>query len=137
MHVARDLMHADPVTVPAAMPYLELQHLLVAAQINGVPVVDAAGAVVGIVTAADLLRAADQALDEDVDEGEPETIAARFEALTAGDLATREVIWVAPDMQIKRVAERMRADGIHRVLVGERGRLDGILTAFDLLQAVS
>jgi len=44
---------------------------------------------------------------------------------------------VSPEMPLARVAQRMRADGIHRVLVGESGRLEGILTAFDLLRGVT
>ena len=46
-------------------------------------------------------------------------------------------IWVSPDCAICEVARLMRAEGIHRVLVGHDRRLAGILTAFDLLQAVS
>ncbi len=135
--VARDLMTADPLTVPASMPFLQLQHLLVAVHVSGVPVVDPGGAVVGIVTAADLLRAADQALDEDRDAGESDDVGERFDALTAAELATPDVIWVSPDTPLPRIAQRMRAAGIHRVLVGEHGRLEGILTAYDLLQALA
>jgi CBS domain-containing protein len=83
--IARDLVHAKPVAVPESMPYLDLQHLLVAAGIGGAPVVNARGAVVGIVTAADLLRAADEVLDPDQDPGEPDDLASRFDTLTAGD----------------------------------------------------
>jgi CBS domain-containing protein len=39
-------------------------------------------------------------------------------------------------MPVDRVAELMGREGIHRVLVGEDAQLHGILTTFDLLQAV-
>ncbi len=135
--VARDLMQPDPLTVPATMSYLDLQHVLVAAQVSGAAVVDESGGVVGVVSATDLLRAADEALDDDRDPGESDNLAERFEMLTAGDLATPEVVWVSPRTPIARVAQRMRSVGIHRVLVGERGKLQGILTAYDLLKAVA
>ncbi len=39
-------------------------------------------------------------------------------------------------MPVDQVAERMRRERIHRVLVGSDGKLAGILTSFDLLGAV-
>src|SRR5688572_27832161 len=103
-------MQADLLTVPAGMRYLELQRLLVTAQVSGVPVVDSGGAVIGIVSATDLLRAAEEAFDEDLDAGEPDDRRDRFAALTAGELATPEVIWVSPETPIAQVAQRMRSD---------------------------
>jgi CBS domain-containing protein len=135
--LARELMRGEPITVPATMPFGELLHLFVVAGIGGAPVVDAAGAVLGMVTATDLLRAADEVLDADLDPGESKDPAGRFDTLTARELATPEVVWVAPDASIAHVAQRMREAGIHRVLVGERGRLEGVLTAFDLLGVIS
>lgn len=133
--LARDLMERDTLTIPADTPFPDIRHLFVLADIYGAPVVDADGAVVGIVTALDLLRAADQSADEDRDEGEDEE-APSADALTAGDIATPEVIWVAPDTPVDRVAQVMHEEGIHRVLVGVDGELEGILTSFDLLERV-
>jgi acetoin utilization protein AcuB len=53
-----DLMHADPVVVPQAMPVEEAIHLVLERHIGCLPVVDC-GALVGIVTRSDLLRLAD------------------------------------------------------------------------------
>lgn len=143
---ARDLMKPEPLTIPADMRFLEIQHLLVEAQIGGAPVVDDAGAIIGIVAASDLLRALDQALDEDLDEdlaGVPATddapdvdLPEGLATATARDLATPEVIWVDPDDDAAAVAARMRSEAVHRVLVGRDGALAGILTAFDLLRAI-
>lgn len=129
--VARDLMERNTLTIPAAMPLLEIQHLFVVAGIYGAPVIDAQGAVVGVISAIDLLRAADQALDEDIDPGE-----SVGQELTAVDIASPDPVWVSPSTPVDRVAELMRRERIHRVLVGEGGSLEGILTTFDLLQQV-
>ena len=135
---ARDLMKPDPITVAGDMPLLQVQHLFVILQISGAPVVDDAGHVIGVISSSDLLRVVDQALDEDIDpmpsaEGDmPE----RWSELSASDVATPEVVWVEPDASLASVADVMRTEGIHRVLVGRDSRLEGILTAFDLLQAV-
>jgi predicted transcriptional regulator len=133
--LARELMQPNPITVSSHMPLLELQHLLVVAHISGVPVVGADGQVTGVVSATDVLNAIEQALDEDHDPGESDDLLEELRAITAGDIATPEVVWVSPDTAVAEVARMMRAEGIRRVLVGN-GRLEGILTAYDLLRAV-
>lgn len=133
--LARELMQPNPVTVSSQTPLLELQHLLVVAHISGIPVVGADGQVTGVVSATDVLSAIEQALDEDHDPGESDDLLGELRAVTAGDIATPEVVWVSPDTPIAEVARTMRAEGIRRVLVGN-GRLEGILTAYDLLRAV-
>jgi len=133
--LARDLMTVETLSIPADLPFLELQHLLVEAQIHGAPVVDEAGAVVGIVTAMDLLRVSDQAWDDERDEGETDDPLDELRHLTARDIATPEVVWVTAETPIANVADVMRREGIHRVVVGTDGRMEGVLTAFDLLSA--
>ena len=133
-------MKAPPITVLPDAPFLEVQHLFVEAQIGGAPVVDAKGAVHGVLTVGDLLRAIDQLFDEDIDVAEPEVEGAplgdRLDTLTVRDVFSPDAVWVAPDARASEVAQRMREEGVHRVLVGNDGRVAGILTAFDLLQAV-
>lgn len=134
---ARDLMRAEPMVVRPDAPLLEVLHLFVQTQIGGAPVVDAAGMVHGIVTTADLLAAVDQTYDDDVDAGESaDRVVAPLDQLTARDVAAPELVWATPDETIGAIAQRMRDEGVHRVLVGDEGRVLGILTAFDLLQAV-
>ena len=136
MHTARDLMHVNAVTVPAQEPLLEVLHLLVVAGIGGVPVVGTRGEVVGVLSASDVLRAVEQACDEDRDAGEHDGLRDALQTMTAGDIATPDVIWVSPTTTAAQVSEIMRAEGIHRVLVGSNDHLEGILTSFDLLRAI-
>lgn len=134
--LARDLMQTDLVTVRETTSLLEAVHLLVTANISGMPVVDAGGAVVGVISATDALLAIDQALDDDQDQRESDEPLDLVSTLEVGELATPEVIFVSPDASSSDVARIMRAEGIHRVLVGSRERLEGIITAFDLLGAI-
>ena len=53
---ARDLMTREVVTVPPATPVTALARLLAERGISAVPVTDAEGRLLGIVTEADLLR---------------------------------------------------------------------------------
>ena len=134
--LARDLMQANLVTVRESSGLLDVVHLLVRANISGVPVVDAAGAVVGVISASDALQAFDQLFDEDEDEAEADEPLGRVRTLEARDLATPEVVFVSPTASVNQVARIMRNEGIHRVLVGTRERLEGIISAFDLLASV-
>jgi CBS domain-containing protein len=127
-------MEPNVLKIPTKLPFREIQHLFVVAGCHGAPVVDETDAVVGVISAMDLLRAADQALDEDDDEGE--NAEPNVGTLTAIAIASPRPVWVAPDMPAEQVAQLMRQEGIHRVLVGADGRLEGILSAFDLLRAV-
>jgi CBS domain-containing protein len=56
--------------------------------------------------------------------------------MTAEDITSPNPIWVSPNTPVDRVAQLMQREGIHRVLVGEGGELEGILTTFDLLEKV-
>jgi CBS domain-containing protein len=129
-------MEANLVTVRESSSLLDVVHLLVQANISGVPVVDAAGSVVGVISASDALQAFDQLLDEDQDEAEAAEPLDRVRTLEAGDVATPEVVFVSPTASANEVARVMRHEGIHRVLVGTRERLEGIISAFDLLASV-
>lgn len=129
-------MQPNPVTVPAETSLLDVQHLLIAAAISGVPVVEPSGAVIGVISASDVLRAMEQALDEDLDEGELDDPLERLDSLRASDIATPEVIWVSPDTPVEEVAQVMQQARIHRVLVGRDEHLEGVISAFDMLRAV-
>jgi CBS domain-containing protein len=130
-------MERNTLTIPSTMPFPEIVRLLVVAGIHGAPVVDEQGAIIGMVSAMDLLRASDQAHDDERDEGEGNDPLEQLSIATALELASPEPIWVAPEAPAGDVARLMHREGIHRVLVGADGRLEGILTAFDLLRAVS
>lgn len=129
-------MHADLMTVPPGQSLLEVLHLLVVAGVGGVPVVGSDGTVVGVLSATDVLHAIEQAVDEDRDAGEPEDLHESLQRITAGEIATPDVVWVSPETTVAQVSQIMRAEGIHRVLVGSSRRLEGILTSFDLLRAI-
>ena len=134
--VARDLLNADPLTVAAATPVLEVQHLLVLAHVSAMPVVEEDGSVVGVVSAVDVLRAIDQALDPDLDDGECDDLFEPLRTLTARDIASLDLIWIDPDAPADGIAGQMRTAGVERVLVGVDGKLHGLLSAYDLLAAL-
>lgn len=90
----------------------------------------------GVISAIDLMRATDQAFDDDLDPGESVEQDSRSDVLTAEDIASPDPVWVSPTTPVDRVAQLMQRERIHRVLVGDDGNLEGILTTFDLLEKV-
>jgi CBS domain-containing protein len=134
--LARDLMQVNTLTIPAQMPLTEVQHLFIESQVSAAPVLDEAGDVIGLISAIDLLEMIDQTLDDDEDPEEPADLTERLTTLTAKELATPDVVWVTPVMPALEIAQIMQRDSIHRVLVGDGGKLAGIVTTFDLLRAV-
>lgn len=137
--LVRDLAPADWLTIPAALPFLDVVHLFLETGVGGAPVVDDDGGVVGMIAAVDLLGAVDRVSDDEIDPDPtggadaPESL----RALRAIDVATPEIPWVPPELPVTELARRMRDEGLHRVLVGEPGKLEGVVTTFDLLRAVT
>jgi CBS domain-containing protein len=56
---------------------------------------------------------------------------------TLGELMSRDVIAVAPEDTLGEAAERMAAGGVGSAVVLDHGRLIGILTERDILNAVA
>lgn len=134
--LARDVMQRQVLTIPCTSSCLDIVHLFARAQISGAPIVDERGVIVGVVSATDLIRAVDQACDEDLDPGEESDAAGVLETMTARDVASLEVHWVSAETPVDEIAQKMRDLSVHRVLVGSEAQLLGMITTFDLLPAV-
>jgi CBS domain-containing protein len=113
---ARDLMTPDVITVPPETPVLAIARLLGDRGISAVPVVDAQGQTVGVVTEGDLIRRL---------AGEQDKPAGWFASLFAD-----------PETLASAVAHVMEDRSIRRVLVTQEGRLKGIVSRADLLRAL-
>lgn len=141
---ARDLMTPDVVTVPPETPVMVMARLLSDRGISAVPVVDAMGAVLGIVTEADLISRL--AGEEDKPTSwfgalfaDPASQAERFartHGVTAKDLMTEKVVSVAPSATASHIAHMMEEQKIRRVVVLEDGKMKGIVSRADLLRAL-
>lgn len=141
--IARDLMTTTVVSVRPDMPVTSLARLLADRGLSAVPVTDATGALLGIVTEADLLRRL--AGTEDRPAGwllnlfsNPDRLAksyARTHGQAAQNVMTRDVVTVSPDTTAAHCAHLMEDRGIRRLPVVEGGRLVGIVSRADLLRA--
>jgi len=141
---ARDLMAAEVVTSPPDTPVMALIRLFTDRGVSAVPITDASGTVLGIVTERDLIR---RLADEDEQPtgwlarltSTPDARAARYASshgATAREVMTEKVVTAAPDATAAHIAHLMERHGIRRILVVEEGRLLGMVTRTDLLRAL-
>ncbi|WP_437682191.1 CBS domain-containing protein [Sorangium sp. So ce131] len=122
--------------------------LLVRHGINGMPVVDEAGKPVGMVSRADVLRAA----QERGDTAEAARVTARLGdgalleiepglrvlepvQITASDVMTPVVVKLHESASIRQAAALMAYEGVHRLpIVSDDGKVVGILSSLDVLR---
>jgi CBS domain-containing protein len=50
---------------------------------------------------------------------------------------TKTIRWLSPDADVRSAADMMRHYGVHRILVVNRGRLVGLVSAMDITKAVA
>jgi len=120
----RDYMSPEVVTVPPEMEVTQVVSLLVERDISGVLVVDAVGALVGIVTERDCIGVAVQAGYFDERGG------------TVAEFMTRDVATVSPGDSLMDVAARMVEVPFRRFPVVEAGRPVGLLSRRHVLRAL-
>jgi CBS domain-containing protein len=112
-------MTVEPVTVGPQCPIRDVAALLARRRISGVPVVDAAGDVVGVVSDVDILASGRS--------GAP--------ALTAGDAMSSPAVTVAPEQPVSQAAAVTVERRVGRLPVVSGGELVGIVTRSDLVRA--
>ena len=137
----KELMTTDVRTVGVDTPLKEVAEVLAGEGISGLPVVDEAGRVVGVVSEADILykerprprrRSGPLAWFLDV---EAYDAAVKGAARTAGEAMTEPPVTVGPDRAVAEAARLMIERGVNRLPVVRDGELLGIVTRADLVRA--
>ena len=143
MLTIRDVMVRTVVTVDPRTPIKEVAQALVEHRISGMPVVDADGAVLGVVSEADVLLkegGADAIRHRSMarvrgESRETRAQLAKAGASTAGEAMTAPPITIGPDGSIAEAAAIMTGRRVNRLPVIEDGRLVGIVSRADLVRA--
>jgi len=136
MHArAKDVMTTHVVAVRSDASYREMAKALRTNRVSGLPVVDAEGTVVGVVSQTDLLTKG----STDTRRGWPTRRKHVATAeLTAADLMTRPAVTTSPDELVPSVARLMSARRLRRVpVIDSQGRLVGIVCRSDVLSVFS
>jgi len=137
----QEIMKSPVLTVGLDTPLKEVAALLAERGISGVPVVNDAGRVVGVVSEADILykeRAFDarrKGLLALLLEGAQGADVEKLNARTAGESMTVPPITIGPRRSVSEAAALMLDKGVNRLPVVDRDRLLGIVTRADLVRA--
>ena len=114
---ARDIMTPDPITVRPDTTVHEAAELLFERRISGLPVCDAEGNLVGVLSEYDLIARSGS---------------------TVGEVMTREVVTVPETMPLDGVRAALVGQRLKRVpVVDGRGRLVGIISRADLVRELA
>jgi CBS domain-containing protein len=139
------IMSESPVTVRATDTIARAIALMLDRGISGLPVVDAAGALVGIVTEGDLLRRVETGtlrsrprwLETLIPPGRLAEEYVHTHGRRVEDVMSPDVVSVPEDAPLDDVVKLMERRGIKRVPVTRAGALVGIVTRANLLQALA
>ncbi len=104
--------------------------LLADNHVSGLPVVDADGRLVGVLSNSDIL----QALAEHTDPVERERV---FEQTEVRELMTPRPQTITPDANLRDAAQRMLYLEVHRLFVERDGRLAGVVSTTDLVRTMA
>ena len=145
---ATDVMTTNVVTVTPETTVQDLATLLINHGISGVPVVDAADELIGIVSEGDLLHRAETGterrtarrrtrwLDSLAAERELARDYVKSHSRTVGDIMTREVITVSETTELAEIANLLEVKRVKRVPVVRDGKVVGIVSRANLVRAL-
>ncbi len=130
--LVRDWMTPNPITVNSRTPLPDAHQIMMTHRIRRLPVVDD-GVLVGIVTRGDI-RGAQPSEATSLSIYEIHYLLSR---LTVGQIMSRPVITVTPDMTVQAAAALMLQHKIAGLPVVEDGRVVGIITESDIFRMVA
>ena len=142
---ARDIMVSPVITVKPSLSVRDVAKLFLERRISAAPVVDDSGALVGIISEGDLLRRVETKTERERSSWlrlftADEVLATEYlkaRARTAADVMTKRVVVATADMPLKDVATLLERNSIKRVPVLSAGRLVGIISRSNLVQALA
>lgn len=147
MPIASQIMTKNVITVTKETPIRELAQILLEKGINGVPVVDEQGAVIGVVCESDLVEYNKPLhiptvffiLDSIIPIENPWRLHQDFKrisATTVGDIYSHPATCVQSDADVSEVARIMSENKYYTIPVIEEGKLVGIIGKVDIVKSL-
>ena len=142
---ASDIMTKTLITGQADTTVEQAAKLMALNQISAIPVTDKSGRIVGIVSEGDLMRRVEGANDQTrswwLSLFSDRHSSARGFVQDRGrhlrDIMTTQVTTIKPDMPVGEIAQLLEKEHIKRVPVVDNGKLVGIVSRANLLQAIA
>jgi len=147
MFRVKDIMTSDVIFVTPEMEIVQAARLMLEKRVNGLPVVDSSGTVVGILCQSDLVAQQKSvpipSLFSLLDGFMPLTSLKRIEkevekiaAITVAEAMTAKPVTVTPDTAIEEVASLMVDKCFHTLPVVKDGKLVGVVGKEDVLRTL-
>ncbi len=120
MFKAKDIMSRTVTTISPKQTLLEAIQILVCKEISGMPVVNADGKMVGIITEKDLLNF---------------VFSGNLKNTAVEDVMTKDVVSFSPEDDVDAIALVIGQDRFRRVPIVEGGAVVGIVSRRDIIRA--
>jgi len=144
---AKDIMSEELITVTPATPVIEAARILLERRINGLPVLDEAGRLVGIICQSDLVAQQKRfpipsvfnLLDGLIPISSPKGLEKEMQKIAASRVAeamSSNPETVNPEASLEEIATLMVSKGFHTLPVVEGGKLVGIIGKEDVLRTL-
>lgn len=142
---AAEIMTARPITVEPEASVKTAVRLMLQHRISGLPVVNGAGSLVGIITEGDLLRRAETEtqrrrprwLEFLIGPGRLATEYVQASGRRVGEVMSRSLHTIAEDASLQDVVQAMETHRIKRLPVVRDGKLVGIVSRANLVHALA
>src|SRR6185437_3711836 len=140
-----DVMTEGVVTVRPEAPLQEAADLMIHHRVSGLPVVDSAGTLVGVITEGDLIRRVELGtsgrqpgwLSTFVHRGRIAGDYVHTHGRKVREVMTSEVISTSPNAPLSRIVDIMESQQVKRLPVLQNNTLVGIVSRADLLRALA
>ncbi len=143
-----EVMTHEVITVTPETSLRDLAKILAEKNLNGAPVVDDEGDVIGVVCESDLVNqnmplhipTVFVILDSIIPMENPWRLQKEFKRITAttvGDIFSKPAVCVEPDTDVAEVARIMSQRHLHTIPVLERGKLVGVVGKGDVIRSLT
>jgi CBS domain-containing protein len=140
---AHQIMTRSVITIAPDATILEAARTMLQHHVSGLPVVDAAGKLLGIVSEGDFIRRGEIGTPRKrgrwlkVLLGESAVDYVREHGRRVSDVMTSDPITVTEDATLEEIVDAMETNGVKRLPVMKDGRLVGLVSRANLMQAVA
>ena len=137
----RDIMTPDPRKVSLTTPLDQVVRLLLSSIFTGVPVVDDADRLAGVITQGDLIYKGKMpmrlGLLAESGSEKLDAVLAALAAKSAEEVMTSPVIAIGQDQFVKDAVDLMLSKGVKRLpVVDDKGKLTGMLSRLDIFRTI-
>ena len=142
---AHQIMTRPVITVTPETPIVEAANTMLQKHVSGLPVVDASGKLVGILSEGDFIRRSEIGTQRQrgrflkfiLGPGKAATDFVHEHGRKVAEIMTPEPLTISEETQLQEIVELMEKNNVKRLPVTREGKVVGIVSRANLLQAVA